>query len=96
MSDVGLRVLSSEETEQLTRDRGGAKCGNCRFYEVDGNECRHRSPVRDQNNGLGVWPHVAPTSWCGEYEYLPAHRPGEKQLDETPEQYQARLRGDFS
>jgi hypothetical protein len=70
MADVGIRVLSPEETDKLLTDRGGAKCGNCRFYEVG--ECRRRSPDRGQSFSWGLWPHVAHTSWCGEYEYQPS------------------------
>ena len=60
MSDVG----------QLTRDRGGQMCGNCRFYEVG--ECHRRSPDRGRAYSWGLWPHVAQISWCGEYEYQPS------------------------
>lgn len=55
-------------------------CAECRFFASWpsggwSGECRRRAPtvvMRQHGAGFnheeGVWPPVAPTSWCGEFE----------------------------
>lgn len=38
-------------------------CGNCRFFNAEGNDCRRRAPLQNR-----WWPTVIETDWCGEWE----------------------------
>lgn len=48
-------------------------CGNCAFGRKaelwpdssTTHECREKSPAIDMDTGVGVWPRVISSDWCG-------------------------------
>lgn len=56
------------------------KCGDCRFYEPQYNECRRNAPVvvpvstssdaydRTVIIGQTLFPELPPEQWCGEFQ----------------------------
>jgi hypothetical protein len=47
-------------------------CLNCRFYDHELGLCRKRSPYRDIETGLAIWPGVELDDWCGDFKRLPS------------------------
>lgn len=48
-----------------------AECGNCRFYNDDGDkfECRRYPPAFKGNEDEADFPEVFEDDWCGEHQY---------------------------
>jgi hypothetical protein len=49
-------------------------CENCRFFDDTTSVivCRKRPPYRDANSGVGLWPSVVASDWCGDFKRLPS------------------------
>lgn len=57
-------------------------CGSCCYYDHDtaaavpGGLCRVQPPTRVIGTGVGQWPFVGPTDWCGQWTLNPKRARG--------------------
>ncbi len=55
------------------------KCGNCRYFQADTDECHRYAPTRQLGGFLGLsdsgWPTSYEDDWCGEYKAVTPSAP---------------------